>query len=801
MNASTIRRDWFAVAAALMLAVLCAPVHAQEAKKGKPAPEAYAGIIVKYKSSTAARATVTSATAMRAMEERARVKIAASRHGAMGIAVYRFEQAMPAAEARAAAARVALDPSVEYAVPDQVMYALQTAPNDTDYAGRQWTLQAPPSAVGGANLPLAWQRTTGSSSVVVAVVDSGVRPGHPDLAGRLLPGYDFISGDAFAALNFPPNWNAADGNGRDADPTDPGDYLDDTLLAQLPPGHGLRTGPSSWHGTHVAGTIGAASNNAVGITGVDWSARILPVRVLGRNGGTTSDIIDGIAWAAGLPVPGAPANASPARVINLSLGGSGACSAAFQDVITRVRAAGAVVVAASGNDGSLVVSQPANCEGVIAVTAHARNGDNASYANVGLQVAVSAPGGGCGSLSLIDLSGAQDTFNQTCAGCHSIDSLRQQITQRAPTGLTFLKARTALDAALMGVDLDGQNTGEMSALAVTLNNLARNDLAGVISQVACSSPNDRVYSTVNLGTTTPAQDGYGDKAGTSMAAPHVSGVAALLLSLSPSLTVDEVRSVLQTTARPHPTGTYCAMGGGGCGTGLLDANAAVQHVLDNRPMVTARVQGAAPAVRPAASFTLVGDLKAAGGRMSSSSGMKWRQISGTPVPIPAGGGASITLTAPGTTGTLVFEYAAADTAGYEGAATISLSVNAPPTMSAPATASAMVGKSVSGTLKATDADGDAITYVLVSGPPGLTLDAATGAWTWTPKSAGNQGMTVMPADAYGNGGQVSIAFAVAPDPNEKKGIGGIGAVPWWAALLLLVPAYGRSARRGLGRRD
>ncbi len=420
-------------------------------KKGKPQPEIYAGIIVKYKSSSTAKATATSATTMRAVEERARVKVAASRQGAMGVAVYRFDKAMPAAEVRAAAARMALDPNVEYAVPDQVMHLMQTTPNDTEFAARQWTLQAPPAIVGGANLPLAWQRTTGSNTVVVAVVDSGIRPGHPDLAGRLLPGYDFVSSDSLAALNYPANWNAADGDGRDADPTDPGDFLDDALLAQLPPNHGLQPRASTWHGTHAAGTIGAAGNNGVGIAGVDWSARLLPVRVAGRRGGgATSDIIDGIAWAAGLAVPGVPANANPARVINLSFGAAGPCSAAYQDVIDRVRAVGAVVVAASGNDGALVVSQPANCNGVIAVTAHSRSGDNASYANVGVQVALSAPGGGCGALALIDLSGAQDTFNQTCAGCHSIDSLRQQIMQRAPAGLTFVKSRAALDSALDG---------------------------------------------------------------------------------------------------------------------------------------------------------------------------------------------------------------------------------------------------------------------------------------------------------------------------------------------------------------
>jgi serine protease len=773
------------VSVGLLLFNLLLPVHAQGAKNGKPAPEIYAGIIVKYKSTSAAKATATSATTMHTVEERARVKIAASRRGALDVTVYRFDKAMPAAEARAAAARLALDPDVEYAVPDQVMHALQTTPNDTEYAGKQWTLQAPPAVVGGANLPLAWQRTTGSNTVVVAVIDNGIRPGHPDLAGRLLAGYDFISSDAYAALNYPANWNAADGNGRDADPTDPGDFLDDALLAQLPPNHGLQVRPSSWHGTHVAGAIGAASNNAVGISGVDWSARILPVRVLGRNGGASSDIIDGIAWAAGLAVPGVPANANPARIINISLGGSGVCSAAYQDVVNRVRAVGAIVVAPAGNDGALVVSQPANCEGVIAVTAHSRDGDNASYSSVGTQVAISAPGGGCGALALIDIDGAQTTFNQTCAGCHSIDSLRQQITQRAPAGLTFTKARAALNSALMGVDLDGTDTGDMAALAVGLNNTARNDLAGVISQIACSGPTDRVLSTLNLGTTTPADEGYGTKVGTSNAASHVSGTIALLLSLAPRLTADEVKSVLQTTARPHPKDTYCAMGGNGCGSGLLDANAAVQHVVTNRPTVTATLQPAAAGVRPGATFTLAGDVKAAGGRMPGTTGMSWRQTSGPTVTIPAGSGASVTLAAPTTTGVLTFEYAATDSAGYAGTASVAVTVNAAPTMSPTTGGSVTANQPISGSVRGSDPDSDAITYVLVEGPPGLTLNASTGAWSWTPTSAGTFGVTVMPTDAYGTGTPVNFTISVAKDPNAKDGGG--GALPWWIALLLLAP--------------
>jgi serine protease len=780
----------------LLCFIVSSPGHAQGAKNGQPAAAIYTGIIVKYKSAATAKATATSATAMRAVEERARVRIAASRPGALDTTVYRFDKATSAPEARAAAARLALDPQVEYAVPDQVMHAMQTTPNDTEYAASQWTLQAPPTVVGGANLPLAWQRTTGSNTVVVAVLDTGIRRGHPDLAGRLLTGHDFISGDAYAALNYPANWNAADGDGRDADPTDPGDFLDDTLLAQLPANHGLQARPSSWHGTHVAGTIGAASNNAVGITGVDWSARILPVRVLGRNGGSMSDVIDGIAWAAGLAVPGVPANANPARVINISLGASGVCSAAYQDVINRVRAAGAIVVAPAGNDGALVASQPANCEGVIAVTAHARDGDNASYSNVGSQVALSAPGGGCGALALIDLAGAQETFNQSCAGCHSIDSLRQQITRRAPAGLTFAKSRAALNSALMGVDLDGQDTGDMAALAVTLNNTARNNLAGVISQIACAGPTDRVFSTLNLGTTTPAMEGYGTKVGTSNAAAHVSGTVALLLSLAPRLTADEVKSVLQATARAHPKDTYCAMGGTGCGSGLLDANAAVQHVVTNRPTVTAALQPAAPGVRPGATFTLVGDVKAAGGRMPGTSGMSWRQTSGPAVTIPAGSGASVTLTAPTTSGILTFEYAATDSAGYAGMAAVAVTVNGGPTLLPVAAGNVIANQPISGSVRGSDPESDAITYVLVAGPPGLTVNASNG--TWSPTSAGSFGVTVMPTDAYGNGTPVNFTITVAPDPNAKDGGG--GALPWWLAVLLLVSAGLRTARRGLSPR-
>ena len=564
----------------------------------------------------------------------------------------------------------------------------------------------------------------------------------------------------------------------------------------LPPNHGLSPSPSSWHGTHVAGIIGAASNNGVGVTGVDWSARILPVRVLGRDGGTTSDIVDGMAWAAGLAVPGVPANTTPARVINLSLGGSGECSAAFQDVVNRVRAAGAMVVAAAGNDGATSVSQPANCNGVIAVTAHARDGDNASYSNVGAQVTISAPGGGCGTFSLIDLDATQDYWDQTCSGCHSIDAQRQQIDARAPMGLTFTKARAALEAALTGKDLDGVTTG-MDGLQVSA--AQRGDLAGLISQTTCSGPADRVYSTLNLGATEPEADGYVAYAGTSMATPHVSGTIALLLSLSPKLSSDEVKSVLQTTARAHPAGSYCAQVKGVCGPGLLDAAAAVQHVVENRPTVSAGLQGSTTTgVPPSASFTLVGTVKTVGGRATASNGMMWRQVSGPTVSLPSTSGGSITVDRAEASGKLGFEFSATDSAGYSATATATVVVNSPPAMSPVAPVSATSGQPVTGSVRAVDPDGDSITYVAINAPQGFTLNAATGAWSWTPSSSGTYAMAVMPTDAYGNGVPVTLQISVAKGSGES---GGGGALPGWLAGLLLLPLVLRGARASGTARD
>ena len=269
-------------------------------------------------------------------------------------------------EARELARRLASDVRIESIEPDAVMQPL-AVPNDTMFA-QQWHYY---EAAGGINLPAAWDRTTGSTAIRIAIIDTGILP-HAELAARTIGGYDFI-GDISASN---------DGDGRDSNAADPGDY-------------GCNGAASSWHGTHVAGTIGAASNNGTGVTGINWVSRLVPVRVLGKCGGYTSDIVDGMRWAAGIGVPGVPANPDPVRVENLSLGGGGACSAAFQSAVDDVVARGTVVVVAAGNSNADVAgAQPANCNGVIAVAATMRNGGRASYSNFGAKVTLAAPGGG-----------------------------------------------------------------------------------------------------------------------------------------------------------------------------------------------------------------------------------------------------------------------------------------------------------------------------------------------------------------------------------------------------------------------
>lgn len=345
--------------------------------------------------------------------------------------------------------RIARHGSIELAEPNYVMHALATP--DDEFYGAQWHYPQ-------LNLPAAWDITTGSSEVVVAVIDDGINP-HPDLDPRVIPGYDMIEDPQISG----------DGDGRD--PT----------AHQVPFSQGTT---SSWHGTHVAGTIGAASNNRVGLAGVDWNARLLPVRVLGLGGsGVLSDILAAMNWAAGIDVPGVPPNPNPAQVINMSLGGGDLVPVA-QEVINDVVARGTVVVVAAGNENrDAGTTSFGGYENVIVVGATDYRGQRAPYSNFGMAVDVMAPGGD-----------------------------------------------TAVDA-----NADGY-------------------VDGVLSTYIDTSGQRAIFDFLD---------------GTSMAAPHVAGVAALMKAVRPGITPAEVETILKQTA--NSTGR-CPEG---CGAGLVNAAAAV----------------------------------------------------------------------------------------------------------------------------------------------------------------------------------------------------------------------------------
>ncbi|MEP7206476.1 MAG: S8 family peptidase [Casimicrobiaceae bacterium] len=305
--------------------------------------------------------------------------------------VLRLAASQPAAVLAELAARLQMDSAVQYADPVLRRYA-QTLPPDDPYYPQQWNLT---DSVSGIDLAAAWALQRDTAPITVAVVDTGILP-HPDLAGRVLPGYDFISDPQ----------RARDGDGRDPDPRDEGDWLGAGDCGGYP------AEPSSWHGTFVAGLIAANTNNGIGIAGVNANARIVPVRALGQCGGTDEDVFAALLWAAGAPVTGVPPNANPAKVINLSLGGFGACAQSIQEAVNDAIAHGAIVVAAAGNESDDVASfAPANCSGIITVAAHNRAGARASYSNFGRRIDISAPSGdGGGSDSTVSLSNDGSTL-------------------------------------------------------------------------------------------------------------------------------------------------------------------------------------------------------------------------------------------------------------------------------------------------------------------------------------------------------------------------------------------------------
>lgn len=484
-----------------------------------PAPQAetQARVIVKYRESSTLRRPQSGSTVARPVDA---PRHAQSLSGRLNLALSdgrvlgRHTQALRAQGIGSAelAQRLAAQPDIEWAVVD-ARRRVQSMPNDPYFGPNQtsvtplvgqWYLRAPstetPAAIDSVG---AWRLSTGSASVTVAFLDTGVRMDHPDLFGKLHQGYDFVSEIA----------TANDGNLRDGDASDPGDGTDQD---ECSPGEPAWS--SSWHGTQVAGLIGAATNNTLGIAGTGRDVMLLPIRVLGRCGGYDSDIIAGMRWAAGLTsdvgvsTTQLVVNQRPARVLNLSLGSAGTCPASYREVMAELQQSGVTVVVSAGNDAGKAVDIPANCPGALAVAGLRHAGTKVGYSNLGPEIAISAPAGNC------------------------------------------------------------VNTG--------------------INE-PCLYP---LMTTTNLGDRDPGANGYTSSElptyGTSFSAPLVAGTVGLMLSVNPRLTPEQIRTMLQASARPFPTTgpdpeiMQCRQPGSAeqleclctrdtCGAGMLDAAAAL----------------------------------------------------------------------------------------------------------------------------------------------------------------------------------------------------------------------------------
>jgi serine protease len=495
----------------------------------------------------------TAAADVAALAQRTGIALRSSRQITPSMHVLLLPRMLYGADVAATLARLRADPAVAFADVDARRYPLlvpndplfQPTPDAAEPASGQWYLNTPSSTTlmleGNATVDLsatdavtAWNTTTGSTGVVIADVDTGVRFDHPDLlragptslgsgfGGRLLPGYDFVGEDLdpTTSAELGTYLIANDGDGWDPDPSDPGDWISqsdtsNSLFAND------QVEPSSWHGTRVVGVYGAIANNDTGIAGLTWGPWILPVRALGKGGGYDSDIIAGIQWAAGLAVTGVPNNPYPADIINLSLGGgTDACPSDYQAALSQVTGLGVLIVVAAGNGGdpgsAAPVEEPANCSaevsGLIAVAGLRNVGTKVGYSSFGPEVGISAPAGNC-----VETSG---------------DCLRS------------------------------------------------------------------IDSTTNLSTTVPGTDSYtnevNDNLGTSFATPIVSGVAGLMRSVNANLTPAQLVARLESSATAFPPNTgnvpVCpnndASSGecscppsGQCGYGMVDAASAVNAAL------------------------------------------------------------------------------------------------------------------------------------------------------------------------------------------------------------------------------
>ena len=430
-----------------------------------PAEQRYDSFIVSFKKGIKPASDQQLQRNLDAVGKMLNARIAIQRTQATGAKLVRLDREIGDVERKMLEAELMKRPDVRAVEPNGRVYRA-FEPNDPLFP-QQWHYQGDGM---GINATEAWDSADGTG-VVVAVLDTG-QVNHADLQGQFTAGYDFISDPA----------NARDGDGYDDDPNDEGDW-DDKY-------------DSSWHGTHVAGTVAARTDNNLGVAGVAHGAKVQHVRVLGNQGGAWADLNDAIVWAAGGSVPGQPDNPTPARIINMSLGGGTACPADMQDAIDIANDLGAMVVVAAGNASTDIAGYaPAGCEGVVPVAGTGPNNTRYTNTNYGTTIKIAAPAG-----------------------------------------------------------------------------------SGVAPET------DQVLSTLNTGTEGQEDDSYAWYAGTSMAAPHVAGTAALVLEMDPDLTKDEVEEILHHTAwASNETVANCDNSSRWCGS-LIDAGLAVAVASGEEPL-------------------------------------------------------------------------------------------------------------------------------------------------------------------------------------------------------------------------